>query len=225
MQILGLLATAAALVASAFAHYRWTALIVNGTTTEPYVHVRNSTNFNFPITDVSSTNLTCNAGGRSAGPTVTATVNAGSTIGFSLDEAIFHHGVINVYMAKAPVTAVTFDGSGKAWFKIYQLSAVTDGGHSINFPSDNITGITFKIPGSVPSGEYLVRIEHIALHLADTYQKAEFYISCAQVKVVGEGAGVPEPLVALPGYYTGKEAGILVNIYDPIPTTYVQPGP
>ncbi|CAE7143619.1 unnamed protein product [Rhizoctonia solani] len=61
--------------------------------------------------------------------------------------------------------------------------------------------------------------------LALNYQKAEFYVSCAQVRVIGGGSGVPKPLVALPGYYTGKEPGIMVNIYNPIPVNYTQPGP
>ncbi|KAG8717405.1 hypothetical protein FRC09_014335 [Ceratobasidium sp. 395] len=128
-------------------------------------------------------------------------------------------------MAKAPNTATTFDGSGKVWFKVYQVSPVTDGGQSIAFPTDNITSMKFKIPSSIPSGEYLVRVEHIALHLAITYQKAEFYISCAQINVIGGGSAVPGPLVAFPGYYTGKEPGILINIYSPVPSAYTQPGP
>ncbi|QRW13775.1 glycoside hydrolase family 61 protein [Ceratobasidium sp. AG-Ba] len=215
----------ATLVAQAFAHYRWTSLIVNGTYTKPYANVRNSTNFNYPVTDVSSTNLTCNVGGRQAGTAKTATVTAGSKVGFALDEAIFHQGVVNVYMAKAPTTAAEFDGSGQVWFRIYELPPITDGGKSITFPSDNITDIHFDLPSTIPSGEYLLRIEHIALHLALDYQKAEFYVSCAQLNVIGGGSGVPTPLVALPGYYTGKEPGILVNIYQPIPKSYLQPGP
>ncbi|KAF8697735.1 Glycoside hydrolase family 18 protein, partial [Rhizoctonia solani] len=175
--------------------------------------------------DVSTTNLTCNSGGEHAGSTTTTTVAAGSTIGFALDEAIFHHGVLNVYMAKAPETAATFNGSGEVWFKIYELPPITDGGNSITFPTDGMTNVTFPIPNSVPSGEYLVRIEHIALHLALNYQKAEFYVSCAQVQVINGGQGEPKPLVALPGYYTGRESGIMVNIYNPIPVNYTQPGP
>ncbi|KAF8748762.1 P-loop containing nucleoside triphosphate hydrolase protein [Rhizoctonia solani] len=164
--------------------------------------------------DVSTTNLTCNSGGEHAGSTTTTTVAAGSTIGFALDEAIFHHGVLNVYMAKAPETAATFNGSGEVWFKIYELPPITDGGNSITFPTDGMTNVTFPIPNSVPSGEYLVRIEHIALHLALNYQKTEFYVSCAQVQVINGGQGEPKPLVALPGYYTGRESGIMVNIYS-----------
>jgi hypothetical protein len=50
--------------------------------------------------------------------------------------------------------------------------------------------------------------------LALNYQKAEFYVSCAQVRVINGGSGEPKPLVALPGYYTGREPGIMVNIYS-----------
>ncbi|KAG8730639.1 hypothetical protein FRC11_006218 [Ceratobasidium sp. 423] len=136
MNLLYLL-SAIAWIIPVFAHYRFTSLIVNGTVTPPYAHVRNSTNFNFPVVDVSTANLTCNSGGQRAGTTTTTTVSAGATIGFVLDEAIFHHGVLNVYMAKAPNTAATFDGSGDVWFKIYELPPITDGGNSITFPTDS----------------------------------------------------------------------------------------
>ena len=42
---------------------------------------------------------------------------------------------------------------------------------------------------------------------------AQFYLSCAQVKVTGGGNGSPSPLVSIPGVYTGNEPGILINIY------------
>lgn len=32
-------------------------------------------------------------------------------------------------------------------------------------------------------GKYLIRIEHIALHIAQSYGAAQYYISCAQVQV------------------------------------------
>ncbi|KAF8710706.1 Glycoside hydrolase family 18 protein, partial [Rhizoctonia solani] len=225
MKLFAGLALLAATATQVAAHYRFTSLLVNGANTGTYVNVRQNTNYNSPVTDVSSTDFTCNAGGRSAGSTSTATVPAGSTIGFALDQAIYHAGVINVYMAKAPSTAASFDGSGNVWFKVYQLSAVTNGGSTITFPADNLTQVTFKIPSTLPAGEYLVRIEHIALHASSSYPGAQFYISCAQVKVTGGGSRTPSPLVAFPGYYSGQEPGIKINIYYPIPTTYIQPGP
>lgn len=61
-------------------------------------------------------------------------------------------------MAKAPSTVANWDGSGSVWFRVAELKAKTDGGKTITFPSDNLTQFTFKIPTSIPSGEYLVRI-------------------------------------------------------------------
>lgn len=88
-------------------------------------------------------------------------------------------------------------------------------------------------------------MEAIALHVAQTYGGAQFYISCGQVQVTGGGSGTPGPLVSIPGVYTGyvsfffalemilrlivwvggQEPGILININWPIPTNYTQPGP
>ncbi|KAG8913212.1 hypothetical protein FRC02_005585, partial [Tulasnella sp. 418] len=121
-------------------------------------------------------------------------------------------------------TAATWNGSGNAWFKISQLSAITDGGSSIKWPSDGLTQYNFKLPSSI-SGQYLVRIEHIALHVAQSFGGAQVYISCGQLNITGGGNSTPGNLVAIPGVYTGNEPGILINIYYPIPKTYVQPGP
>ena len=75
-----------------------------------------------------------------------------------------------------------------------------------------MTQITFTIPPSIPNGDYLIRVEDIALHVAQSPGGAQFYISCAQVTVQGgSGSGKPGPLVAIPGVYTGNEPGILIS--------------
>ncbi|TFY73384.1 hypothetical protein EWM64_g10628 [Hericium alpestre] len=68
-------------------------------------------------------------------------------------------------------------------------------------------------------------MEAIALHVAQTFGGAQFYLSCGQINVTGGGSGTPGPLVAIPGVYTGYEPGILININYPIPANYTQPGP
>lgn len=219
-------ATLAALTLSALpqvaAHYRFPSLIVGSTTTTAFQYVRQSSNWNSPITDVTSNDLRCNAGASSGASTSTYTVAAGSTVGFALDQAIFHPGVLNVYLTKV-TNATTADGS-TGWFKIYQVSAVTNGGTSITWPTDNATQFTFSLPKSIPSGQYLMRIEHIALHSASSTGGAQFYISCAQLNVTGGGSANPAT-VSIPGVYSATDPGILINIYWPVPTTYVQPGP
>lgn len=86
-----------------------------------------NTDYYNPITNVNSTDMTCNRGPVPANET--AWVKAGSTVGFVLDRAIFHDGPINVYMANAPSaeTAYSFDGKGSVWFKIADLGPTIDG--------------------------------------------------------------------------------------------------
>jgi hypothetical protein len=94
-------------------------------------------------------------------------------------------------------------GTGQTWFKIYENAPTYTGGSTLNFPSTSMTSITFTIPSQVPSGNYLIRTEQIALHSAGSFGGAQFYISCAQVNVVNGGSGSPGPLVSFPGAYTG----------------------
>ncbi|KDR74690.1 hypothetical protein GALMADRAFT_227128 [Galerina marginata CBS 339.88] len=212
------------------AHYTFPNLILSGSPSSDWQYVRETDNFQSlgPQTDVTSTDFTCYNTAVNTIPT-TASVKAGSTVGFQVwgnPANIYHPGVLNVYMANAGSDASTFTGtSGNVWFKIYEISAVTDGGKTITFPSQNLTSVSFAIPSELPSGQYLLRIEAIALHVAQSFAGAQFYIACAQLDVTGGGSGTPGPLVAIPGVYTGNEPGILIDIYYPIPTSYTQPGP
>jgi len=118
-------------------------------------------------------------------------------------------------MAKVPdgQDAATWDGKGEVWFKIYAEKATSSGGQ-LSWASLNKGSVSTTIPKSLPSGDYLLRIEHIALHMASNAGGAQFYISCAQVKVTGGGSGKPSPLVSFPGVYTASDPGIKVNIYS-----------
>jgi hypothetical protein len=230
MKSFSALVAAAALVAKVSAHYTWPSLIVGGVNTTVWEYVRQTNNWQDlnPVTDVTSTDLRC-YDSLESGTASTTTVAAGSTVGFTVvgnPSNLYHDGVVNVYMAKAPTgtDVASWDGSGDVWFKIFQIPAIADG-VTITFPATGMTQVTFPIPASLPSGQYLIRTEHIALHVASTFAGAQFYISCAQVTVTNGGTGTPGPLVSIPGVYTGEEPGILIDIYWPIPTTYVQPGP
>ena len=103
------------------------------------------------------------------------------------------------------------------------------------------------IPSTLESGQYLIRHEIIALHLATTLGGAEFYPSCtqvtplvvpllenrsmlisvAQVNISGSQVGVASSSeeVTFPGGYSDTDPGI----YDPdvfdTPVQYTFPGP
>ncbi|KAF7366929.1 hypothetical protein MSAN_00951600 [Mycena sanguinolenta] len=231
MKSLSVLVAIAALAAKVSAHYTWPQLIVGGVNTTAWEYVRETNNWQDlnPQTDVTQTDIRCYTSLES-GTSSTMSVAAGSSVGFTVDgnpSNLYHPGVLNVYMAKAPsgTDVASWDGSGEVWFKIYQISAVTDGGETITFPATGLSEVTFPIPSETPSGQYLIRIEHIALHVAGSYGGAQFYIACAQVEVTNGGTGTPGPLVEFPGEYTGYEPGILIDIYYPIPANYTQPGP
>jgi hypothetical protein len=80
----------------------------------------------------------------------------------------------------------------------------------------------FTVPKNLPSGNYLVRIESIALHQAQSAGGAQFYLACAQVTVTDGGSGTPSPLVAFPGVYTSGGPGLIFSWQT---TTYTPPGP
>ena len=87
-----------ALANTAFAHYRWTKLVANGVSTGEYQYVRLNTNYNSPVTDVTSNDIRCNTGTQpNAAKTSTYTVAAGSTIGLGLDQAIYHQSVTGTF--------------------------------------------------------------------------------------------------------------------------------
>lgn len=137
---------------------------------------------------------------------------------------ILFPGPINVYMSKADGDASAYDGSGD-WFKVHEMGvkSVTDNG--LTWYADNLQNFTFPLPEETPAGQYLLRVEHIALHSASSFGGAQFYISCAQIKVTGSGAGKPSPVVSIPGVYTGHEDSIELSIYYPVPQNYQPPGP
>jgi hypothetical protein len=78
------------------------------------------------------------------------------------------------------------------------------------------TNVSFTIPSSLAAGDYLMRIEHIGLHVAQSVGGAQFYISCGQLTVTGGGSGSPTPLVAFPGAYVATDPSILIDIYSPV---------
>ncbi|KAJ7101354.1 glycosyl hydrolase family 61-domain-containing protein [Mycena belliarum] len=232
MKSFSVVALVAAYLANVSAHYVLPDLIVNGATTgNDWQYIRQTNNWQDlnPVTDVTSTDIRC-YDSLESGTASTTSVTAGSKVGFTVyggPNNLYHDGVLNVYMAKAPADTdvASWDGSGTVWFKVYEIPAVTDGGKSITYPATGLTQVIFTVPSATPSGQYLIRVEHIALHVASTFGGAQFYIACAQVEVTNGGTGTPGPLVAFPGAYTGNEPGILINIYYPIPANYTQPGP
>lgn len=85
--------------------------------------------------------------------------------------------------------------------------------------------IPITIPSCIPAGDYLMRNEQVALQLAQATNGAQFFLSCAQIRVTGGGSTQPADLVSFPGAYKADDPGILINVNNPVPTSYTNPGP
>jgi lytic cellulose monooxygenase (C1-hydroxylating) len=195
---------------------------------------------NTPVTNVASTDIRCNVGGTK-GVSAKCPVKAGDTVTVEMhqqpgdrsckNEAIGgdHYGPVSVYLAKVS-DAASSDGSG-SYFKIYQdvwaPKAGASSGDNDYWGTEDMNSccghVDVKIPADIAPGDYILRAEVLALHVAMSSGNAQFYMSCYQITVTGNGTATPAG-VSFPGVYKASDPGILVNIHQPI-TTYAMPGP
>ncbi|QRW11838.1 glycoside hydrolase family 61 protein [Ceratobasidium sp. AG-Ba] len=239
MKAQAIAASLALLSVPAAAHTIFQELYVNGVSAGHNVGIR-VPSYNGPITDVTSDAIICNGGPN---PIVTPydktviNVPAGATIthewhhgGNGPDPSdssdpieASHLGPVMVYLAKIP-DATQADVTGLKWFKIAEDGMDANGVWGVNRLINNKGKATAVIPKCIPSGNYLLRAEIIALHPASSYPGAQFYMECAQINVTGGGSASPAT-VSFPGAYKGSDPGITVNIYYPPLTSYTIPGP
>lgn len=124
--------------------------------------------------------------------------------------------------------ASTADGS-TGWFKIFQDGWAKAGasGDDDSWGTKDLNAccgrMDVKIPSDLPSGDYLLRAEVIALHTAGSSGGAQLYMTCYQLSVTGSGSASPAT-VNFPGAYKASDPGILVNIHAAL-DNYVVPGP
>ena len=177
------------------------------------------------VTNVGSADIRCYQ--AQTAPLV-ASVPAGATIHYVASQQVNHPGPTQYYLAKVPegASVKTWDGAGAVWFKFHTEVPLPQGSSGQSWPAQNLyQTANATIPAATPSGDYLLRVEQIALHLAQTADGAQFYLACSQVTITGGGDGTPGPLVAFPGAYKSSDPGILVNLGRVSSTTYVPPGP
>ncbi|TVY41480.1 putative endo-beta-1,4-glucanase D [Lachnellula subtilissima] len=192
-----------------------------GTLYPVYQYIRPNTNMNSPVIDLTSTDTRCNVGANGSA-TDTITVAAGDAFSFTSDVAVYHDGPLSIYMAKAPAAAKDFDGSGQVWFKILDIGPTFDSSGTATW--NLAQTYTYNIPTALPSGDYILRIQQLAIHNPYPAGTPQFYIECAQITVTGGGTGTPGPLVSIPGWIDGTEPGYVVNIYNDF-HNYTVPGP
>ncbi|EJD47911.1 hypothetical protein AURDEDRAFT_123123 [Auricularia subglabra TFB-10046 SS5] len=189
-----------------------------------------------PITDPTSAAIVCGPKAAPSAPTV-APVTAGSQMSFlyraGTDSTVWPHNVgpLMTYLYKCP-SGTSADkcapppSGTPGWFKISELGRKSGGDWwQADLKANKSVPVT--LPAEVPSGDYLLRFEVLALQNAMSAGLAEFYVSCTQIRVSGtatqDAQAQGAQLVAFPGAYSPSDPGILVNVYDN--AQYVFPGP
>ncbi|RDB30012.1 Cellulose-growth-specific protein [Hypsizygus marmoreus] len=176
-------------------------------------------------------NAAVNCGPNAQVASLVADAKPGSTITFdwtAADLSNWPHntGPMLTYMASCGSTSCDkFDSQNAKWFKIQQVGKVNGDWAQAKLKAGDAASVT--IPSTLASGNYLIRHEIIALHLGTQKGGAEFYPSCAQLRITGNEKGAPtaNELVSLPGAYSDNDPGIFDrSVYDR-GATYVFPGP
>ena len=96
MKNLSILAALSLAVTDVSAHYIFQQLSIGSTKYPVFQYIRQNSNYNSPVTDLSSNDLRCNVGGGSGASTQTVSVKAGDQFTFTLDTPVYHQGPISM---------------------------------------------------------------------------------------------------------------------------------
>ncbi|KAK6543460.1 hypothetical protein TWF694_000206 [Orbilia ellipsospora] len=218
-----LVAAALGLVASVNAHCILQRVSVNGADQGLLVGLR-APNNNNPVGDVTSDNIICQTPGSTSSTIIN--VKGGDKLGFLFQHVIggaqgsndpdnpiasSHKGPIQIYLASVS-NAASSSKSGLKWFKVGS-EGLNGGRWGVDTMISQSGWWYATLPTCLAPGDYLARVEIIALHSAYSSGGDQFYISCAQLRVTSGGSWTGSNFLSFPGSYSQSDPGILINIY------------
>ncbi|KAI6831863.1 hypothetical protein KC340_g9872 [Hortaea werneckii] len=226
-----------ALASVASAHYTFSKIAVNGEVQgSDWTYIREHTRGYMPtkVQEILENDFRCQPGGDSGANTQVLAVNAGDEVDFQGAfgmTSIEHPGPAQVYFSKAPGDDVqSYAGDGD-WFKVREALLCSSPAAGADLTKEawctwGEDGIKFEVPSNIPSGQYLVRVEHIPLHGAQgSPDGAEYYYSCGQLEVTGSSGEIPAETGQIPGMIQPDDEAVIFNIwtgaseYSPFPGT------
>jgi cellulase len=215
----------AAMAATASAHATVWGVWVNGAFQGDgrNTYIRSPPNNN-PVTSVTSSDINCNANNRQVASQVSLRAGDSYTVEWYHNNRgddiidLSHKGPHTFYIARA-----SSNGSGGVWTKICE-QGLSGGRWAVENIVSNGGKISCTIPSWVAAGDYLIRAEILALHEGTRVGGAQFYPSCAQVKVTSGGSTAPGQNFNFQTGYSANHPGILFNLYNGA-TSYQIPGP
>jgi cellulase len=147
---------------------------------------------------------------------------------------VSHKGPVLAYLAACEGSCADADKNTLKWVKIGEsgwLNGTNTGveGLAGTWASDVLiagnAAWMVKVPSSLAGGNYVLRHEIIALHVADQVNGAQAYPQCVNLRVVGTGDGKRlDGGVVASQLYQMRDKGILVDIHGDV-RGYDIPGP
>lgn len=164
-------------------------------------------------------------------------MTAGDTLKLQWNEwPTSHVGPVLTYLAACNRSCSGVDKNALQWVKIDEQGWLNSTGWeemmlggtwAIDVLIANGFSWTVKIPAALATGNYVLRHEIIALHVADQLDGAQTYPQCVNIRVAG-GKGMGEKKldggVPATKLYGMRDKGILVDVHKKI-AGYVIPGP
>ncbi|KAJ7818441.1 glycoside hydrolase [Mycena olivaceomarginata] len=143
-------------------------------------------------------------------------------------EWIHDVGPMLAYLAACDTSCSTFKATQTTqWFKIAQQGTQSNGSwYQERLYEGLLAEVT--LPANLKGGDYLLRHEVIALHMAEALGGAEFFPSCIQITVTGNGTGTAtqKEMAHFPGAYKSTDPGIHLDVYTNFDgAAYPFPGP
>ncbi|KAF1843181.1 lytic polysaccharide monooxygenase [Cucurbitaria berberidis CBS 394.84] len=162
---------------------------------------------------------------------------AGDTLKLQWNEwPTSHVGPVLTYLAECNGSCASVEKSSLKWVKIDELGWLNSTGwDTLKLGGTWATDVlianhftwTIKIPAALASGNYVVRHEIIALHVAEQLDGAQMYPQCFNIRVANEeGRGEQKLEGGVMGtkMYGMRDGGILVDVHKKI-AGYEIPGP
>ncbi|KAI8807017.1 glycosyl hydrolase family 61-domain-containing protein [Cladochytrium replicatum] len=116
-----------------------------------------------------------------------------------------HYGPCHVYIGQGLKPG--------GWTKIFETTPDNSNDWCTNIIAKNNNNYRVKIPSFLAPGDYVLRVQLVALHVAEASGGAEFYVRCMDIRVTGSGAEKPPFEVKIPGAWNRNTPGVLFNLY------------
>ena len=159
---------------------------------------------------------------------------AGDTLTLQWNEwPVSHVGPVMSYLAACNGSCTEIDKTKLEWVKIDELGWLNSSGWdelmlggtwATNVLIANDFRWRVQVPEGLAEGEYVLRHEIIALHVAEGLGGAQAYPQCVNLKVTGGGEKKIEGGVLATEIYDMRDVGIWVDVHENI-EGYEVPGP